>query len=113
MAVPEVGAAAAAHVLGAALSGRAVFNREAGGRLRATTGDRRKDVMLQAVMTATITCPVCGTTGTETIATDRCQHFYDCKGCGTVLRARPGDCCVFCSHGDRRCPSVEELSAEI
>jgi hypothetical protein len=39
---------------------------------------------------------------------DACQYFYDCKGCGALLKAKPGDCCVFCSYGDVACPPVQE-----
>jgi len=35
---------------------------------------------------------------------DACLHFFECLGCRTVLRPRPGDCCVFCSYGDAPCP---------
>lgn len=57
---------------------------------------------------STITCPSCGNRQTETMPTDACQFFYDCKSCGVVLRPYPGDCCVFCSFGDFSCPSVQE-----
>lgn len=56
---------------------------------------------------STITCPVCGTAKVETVPTDACQFFYDCTGCGTVLRPKPGDCCVFCSYGDVACPPMQ------
>ena len=56
---------------------------------------------------STITCPACGTATTETMPTDACQFFYDCTGCGAVLRPTPGDCCVFCSFGDVPCPPVQ------
>ena len=59
------------------------------------------------ILTSTITCPICGTAGTETMPTDACQYFYECAGCGTLLRPRPGDCCVFCSYGDVPCPPVQ------
>ena len=36
-----------------------------------------------------------------------CQWFYDCKGCGAVLRPKVGDCCVFCSYGDAKCPPMQ------
>lgn len=36
--------------------------------------------------------------------TDACQYFYDCPCCGAVLKAKPGECCVFCSVGDTPCP---------
>ena len=39
--------------------------------------------------------------------TDACQFFYECKGCGTVLRPLPGDCCVFCSYGSVPCPPIQ------
>lgn len=37
-----------------------------------------------------------------------CQYFYDCKGCGAVLRPQGRDCCVFCSYGDVKCPPIQE-----
>jgi hypothetical protein len=57
---------------------------------------------------STITCPACGHVETEVMPTDACQWFYDCKGCATVLKPRPGDCCVFCSYGTVACPPVQE-----
>lgn len=53
---------------------------------------------------ATITCPHCGHRHTETMPTDACQYFYDCRGCGRTIKPRPGDCCVFCSYADVPCP---------
>ena len=49
---------------------------------------------------STLTCPHCGHKATETMPTDACQYFYDCQGCGTVLKPKAGDCCVYCSYGD-------------
>ena len=54
-----------------------------------------------------IRCPECGHTETETMPTNACQWFYDCKGCGTVLKPKPGDCCVFCSYGTVPCPPIQ------
>ena len=54
-----------------------------------------------------ITCPQCGHRERELMPTDACQFFYDCKGCGAVLRPRAGDCCVFCSYGSVKCPPVQ------
>lgn len=56
---------------------------------------------------STIRCPICGHVSTERMPTDACQYFYDCKGCGAVLKPLPGDCCVFCSYGDVKCPSKQ------
>ncbi|MDA8249635.1 MAG: hypothetical protein M0Z28_10700 [Rhodospirillales bacterium] len=59
------------------------------------------------VQVSTITCPVCGAAKAETMPTDACQFFYNCTGCGVLLRPKLGDCCVFCSYGDVPCPSVQ------
>jgi hypothetical protein len=40
--------------------------------------------------------------------TDACQFFYECKGCGTLLKPKPGDCCVFCSYGSVKCPPIQQ-----
>lgn len=53
---------------------------------------------------STITCPSCGHQHTETMPTDFCQFFYDCRRCGELLRPNQGDCCVFCSFGTVPCP---------
>jgi hypothetical protein len=39
--------------------------------------------------------------------TDACQFFYDCQGCGTRLKPKAGDCCVFCSYGNVPCPPIQ------
>jgi hypothetical protein len=46
----------------------------------------------------------CGLHTEETMPTDACQWFYECQGCGHLLRPKPGDCCVFCSYGSVPCP---------
>ena len=58
---------------------------------------------------STITCPNCGHQENETMPTDACQFFYDCKGCGTLLRPKEGDCCVYCSYGSVPCPPILEV----
>ena len=54
-----------------------------------------------------VTCPKCGHQQLETMPTAACLFFYDCKGCGEVLRPKQGDCCVFCSYGSVKCPPVQ------
>lgn len=63
----------------------------------------RAGMILQSVLT----CPDCGHVAKETMPTDACQWFYDCKGCGAVLKPLPGDCCVFCSYGTVACPPIQ------
>ncbi len=53
---------------------------------------------------ATITCPHCSEPSQHEMPTDACQFFLPCPRCEEMIRPRPGDCCVFCSYGDRPCP---------
>lgn len=58
------------------------------------------------------TCPECGRRTHETMPTDACQWYYECTGCGALLRPRPGDCCVFCSYGSVPCPPVQRHGSQ-
>ncbi len=58
-----------------------------------------------------LTCPHCSHQTLETMPTDACQFFYECKSCGTLLRPRESDCCVYCSYGSVACPPMQ-ASAE-
>jgi hypothetical protein len=51
-----------------------------------------------------IACPYCGHRKLEEMPLGACQFFYECEGCSTVLRPKPGDCCVYCSYGSVPCP---------
>ncbi len=55
-----------------------------------------------------ITCPECGRQAAETMPTDSCQYFYECTGCGALLKPKTGDCCIFCSFGSVPCPPVQQ-----
>ena len=57
--------------------------------------------------TSILTCPVCGFQKEETMPTDACQFFYQCESCHSILKPKPGDCCVFCSYGTEKCPSKQ------
>jgi len=63
---------------------------------------------VSVITTATLTCPACGHAAVEAMPADACVVRYTCRGCGVVLRPRPGDCCVFCSYADHRCPPMQE-----
>jgi transcription elongation factor Elf1 len=54
-----------------------------------------------------LTCPECGHVSVATMPTDACIYFYECVACGTVLRPKAGDCCVFCSYGSVPCPPIQ------
>lgn len=63
--------------------------------------------MAEIELYSTITCPHCGHESRELMPEDSCQWFYECKGCGVLLRPEPGDCCVFCSFGTVPCPPIQ------
>ncbi|WP_250657169.1 GDCCVxC domain-containing (seleno)protein [Alkalimarinus coralli] len=54
-----------------------------------------------------ITCPNCGYQKIEMMPENSCQFFYECQNCKTLLKPRPGDCCVFCSYADTPCPPIQ------
>lgn len=56
---------------------------------------------------STITCPKCGNRVTETMPENSCQYFWKCPSCNIVLKPKEGDCCVFCSYADTKCPSKQ------
>ena len=56
---------------------------------------------------STLTCPKRSYQAVDTMPTDACQFFYDCKGCGARLKPLTGDCCVFCSYGSVPCPPTQ------
>ena len=62
-------------------------------------------------LVATITCPSCDHTASETMPTNCCVHFYECRACGATMHPKQGDCCVFCSYADTKCPPVQESDA--
>jgi hypothetical protein len=59
------------------------------------------------LLRSTITCPHCAVASEETMPTNACQFFYECTGCGTKLKPKQGDCCVFCSYGSVPCPPIQ------
>jgi hypothetical protein len=72
-----------------------------------TGGDTHGKTMTSLRLESVITCPRCGFAKEETMPTEACQFFYECAGCGAVLKPKAGDCCVFCSFGSEKCPPIQ------
>jgi hypothetical protein len=68
--------------------------------------------MTDVIPDSELTCPQCGYKSVETMPVNHCQYFYECRGCGTLLKPLPGDCCVFCSYGTVPCPPVQQARIE-
>ncbi len=64
-----------------------------------------EDIKVQ--LQSTITCPYCEHQKEETMPTNSCQFFYECEKCKIVLKPKRGDCCVYCSYGSAKCPSIQ------
>ena len=58
--------------------------------------------------TSEITCPKCGHKKVEELPTEVCLIKYDCEKCQAELTPKDGDCCVFCTYGTHKCPSMQE-----
>jgi len=58
-----------------------------------------------------LTCPECGYASVETMPEDACRYFFRCPSCASLLKSKPGDCCVFCSYGSVPCPSIQRERA--
>jgi len=56
---------------------------------------------------STLTCPECGHQSKDKMPTNACQYYYDCKNCDVLLKPKAGDCCVYCSYGDVKCPPIQ------
>lgn len=70
-------------------------------------GEPKSANTVEVTLRSVITCPECGASAEEQMPTDACVFFYECKGCGRLLRPAAGDCCVFCSFGSVKCPPVQ------
>jgi hypothetical protein len=56
---------------------------------------------------STITCPRCGRRSRDQMPTNASVYFYGCPKCGAIIKPLHGDCCVYCSYGDRPCPTKQ------
>lgn len=63
---------------------------------------------MEIVIQSEITCPKCGHRKMETMPTDVCVIKYNCEKCQVEMRPKEGDCCVFCTYGTHKCPSMQQ-----
>lgn len=56
---------------------------------------------------STLTCPKCVNKSKNLMPTNACQFLFDCPSCGALLSPKKGDCCVYCSFGDVKCPPIQ------
>lgn len=57
---------------------------------------------------AITTCPFCRGLYEVEMPTNYCQIVFKCPECGKAITPKEGDCCVFCSYADKKCPIKQE-----
>jgi hypothetical protein len=62
----------------------------------------------ELILESVLSCPECGVATVESMPTDACVYFYECRDCHALLKPKPGHCCVFCSYGSVRCPPMQQ-----
>jgi hypothetical protein len=60
---------------------------------------------------STLTCSHFGHRSTEVMPIEACRFFYECEGCGALLRPTEGGCCVFCAYDDVPCLPIQKARA--
>jgi len=65
---------------------------------------KRSQKTIPLTLESTLTCPNCGAKSQLTMPLNYCQILFECGSCKHSLRPLSGDCCVFCSFGDTKCP---------
>lgn len=63
---------------------------------------------MEVILQSIITCPNCNDKSEETMPTNACQYFYECKSCKQIIQPKKGDCCVYCSYGSVLCPPIQQ-----
>ena len=69
--------------------------------------------MFGSARISVLVCPHCTGSNPEAMPVDYCLILYQCASCGAYLRPLPGDCCVFCSFGSTKCPSMKTSSGRM
>ncbi|MDR9410252.1 MAG: GDCCVxC domain-containing (seleno)protein [Balneolaceae bacterium] len=64
--------------------------------------------MSGVIVKSILTCPNCNRSSEQPMPTDSCQYFWECEYCKSVIKPKPGDCCVFCSYGSVPCPPIQQ-----
>ena len=63
---------------------------------------------MNTILFSVITCPFCKHKESETMSSNSCEYLYTCKRCDKLLKAKKGDCCVYCSYGTIPYPPIQE-----
>jgi hypothetical protein len=62
---------------------------------------------------STVRCPKCGFESPEQMPERYCLVRYECRMCGHIMVPGEGKCCIFCTFGDVKCPSMQEIDLKL
>lgn len=63
------------------------------------------------LLESNLCCPECGFCYQETMLENLVQTFYRCPQCRVQIKAKKGECCVFCSYADTACPNAQLIGS--
>jgi len=61
------------------------------------------------VLNSKRTNPIYKNLENEQMPTNYCQYFWECPHCKKNLKPKEGDCCIYCSYGNTKCPSIQKV----
>ncbi len=64
--------------------------------------------MASVTLETTVTCPECRHRFSATMPEDSCVQALACPECKHTIRREAPHCCVFCTHGDDKCPPEQK-----
>jgi hypothetical protein len=56
---------------------------------------------------AKLTCPHCNKTYEVEMPLNYCRILFNCDACNQDIIPKEGDCCIFCSYADKKCPPLQ------
>jgi hypothetical protein len=60
------------------------------------------------IQEARVTCPHCKKAFIDEMPLNYCARELKCPACSAAIKAKEGECCVFCSHSNVICPPEQE-----
>ena len=70
----------------------------------------KKEKNLSKISSSEISLNIKEVKSTEQMPTNYCQYIWECPNCKNKLKPKEGDCCVYCSYGSVKCPTIQKGS---
>ena len=63
---------------------------------------------MEAKQKTIIQCPNCGHKEEMDMPDYVCVRVFRCSSCQEIVHPKEGDCCVFCSFAEDKCPAKQQ-----